>query len=198
MSLDPRRPSATILRPTLLSADEPLSRKQKAFAAIEQRDEGFFTRNPWEPILDFDDSIVNQIRGSGGLVLVLALGDPFSISDTDRLAVLWDDEVVADGPKTVRQGDRVIITIPSVRGSRLSVWCTSLLTASVINSAPLSQASVINAQEAERARAAEAAKPTPGGFLGGLFETQAKETSKVAIVLGLAALGLGYLWLKGK
>lgn len=182
-SLDPRRPGNALSVRSFYSVDDPPTRREKAFAAIEGRPQGMLEGNPWSPIFDFDSSVVGAIMASGGLVFTFQLSDPISVSDTDRLAALWDDEVVADGPMVVRQGARVTVVIPEVKGQRLSLWCTSLLAATPVDQQPLSQLGAVRAREATAA----AAKDKEPGAVQSAFSAWMKANTTlgvVAIVVG--------------
>lgn len=195
-AIDPRNPRNMLFASAVQSADAEPSRREKAFQAIEGHENGFLERNPWVPILDFDESIVNAVEAFGGLVVTLQLNDPVSFSDTDRLAVLWDDDTLADGPKTVRQGSRVVVTIPSVKGTRLSVWCTSLLSATVVDTQPLAKKAEVEAREATANKAAadaDAAKPNPVSSFLDKYLTASEHVGLLAVVVGGAVL---YFYLK--
>ncbi len=184
-ALDARRPR-NALRPTSgLSADAPVDRRDSAFAAIEGRAVGLLERNPWVPILDFDASIVGAVMANGGLVLTLQLNDPVSFTDTDRIAVLWDDQTLADGPKTVIQGKKVVITIPSVKGDRLSVWCTSMLVANIVDTQPLSQLANVNKNVAAGNAASDAQPSAFGDWVTKFFQAQTMGAVGVLVVGGV-------------
>ena len=102
--------------------DPTESRVDKAYRAIEGHENGWLDINKWVPIFDFDPAIAVRVAANGGLAFVIELSDPVSFSDTTRIAALWDDEVVAYGPATVREGSRVVITVPKADGVRLSLW----------------------------------------------------------------------------
>jgi hypothetical protein len=177
------------------SADSPPSRRDKAFAAIEGREPGLLSLNPWVPIFDFDDSTINSVAAHGGLVLTFQLSDPISFSDNNRVAMLWDDEVLADGPKIVRQGDRFVMTVPEVKGARLSLWCDSALAASLKDTQPLSQQSAVLQREADLKKVQDAQS---GKLVGGIFDSFFKANAAVGIAVVVVAGLVGYAWLKGK
>lgn len=188
--------SPSILRPRAFSVDGDggnVSRREKVYTAIEGDAPGFGTINPWVPVLDFDEAVTNQIASQHGSAFILQLSDPFFGLDSERLVLMWDDEVVAAGPMNVQEGDTIVVTVPDARGERLSVWCTDTLAINVLKSGPASLANQFRAEVAGKAVAdspLNVARDAASSALG------AGKT--VAIVGVLAAAVLGYFLLKDK
>lgn len=177
-----------------MSADEPdESRADKAFRAIEGHENGLLDINSWRPIFDFDSTIAARVAANGGLAMVIDLSDPINIgSDNTRLAALWDDEIKAFGPVVVREGSRVIVTIPEVKGTRLSLWCESTVVPTIVETRRLADAPRLQ-EDLNAANAANAAKTgTLDSFITGYLAT----TGVVGVVLALAVGAGVYLWLK--
>ncbi len=193
-----------VLRPVNVhSADSPPDRREMAFAAIEGRKCGMLELNPWVPILDFDAAFANAVNSSGGLVFTFALNDPVSFTDTDRIALLWDDQVLADGPKTVIQGTRVVMTVAAAKGTRLSLWATSMLAPTVVDQKPLSQLSAVVSRENDLAAAqkkADDAKPGPLAGVAKFFQDTLKIEADAAKTVALGVVVVGgvvlYFYLK--
>jgi hypothetical protein len=180
------------------SADgSPMSRNDKAHLAIEGTPPGFFGTE-WRPIRTFDAAFTRQIEAEGGQALALAMSDPFDVTrDNERLALLWDDQVVAAGPINFEEGDLVQVRIGPPKGAILSIWCTDgNVAAKVVDAAPASQASAL-AKRVEEKEAAEKhrenLKPNPfTEALEKFFEAQTK-VGIAAVVVGGVVL---YFWLK--
>jgi hypothetical protein len=177
-----------------LSADE--SRDDKAYRAIEGEEDPWWKNNPWEPIHEFGGTLNAQIQANGGLVLDVSLGNESWLipNQTTRLAVLWDDEVLAFGPVQVEIGSRFAIPIPRVAGANLSVWCTDSLALRINERRPMRELSdvenriTLDEQEQERA-------PNALERIGRKYATSASVAGTAVLVV--VAVG-AYLYLKGR
>lgn len=181
-------------RSPFLSADDPPDREEKAFAAIEGSEDGFFTNNPWEPIREFGNSLNASITANGGLVLDVSINDPFSVTDTCRIALLWDDEVLAFGPLVVEHGSRFAVTVARVAGKNLTAWCTDEVALTVHDKRPLQEAAeVVAAIDGRNEK-----KDREPSIFEKLFEKYVKGATVVGAV-GVTAVVIGaYFYLKGK
>jgi hypothetical protein len=170
------------------SADAP-SRRQKAFLAIEGREADLLERNPWNPIHTFAPG---EFPASGG-VLSFTLSDPLVGFDTERLALLWDDEVPAAAVTTVEEGQRVVVDIPAERvlGRQLSIWLTDGgVSISALRVDPLSRRDEVH-RAANAANKAETDKPSPfSDAMDKFVSAQTKVGIAVVVVAGIVL----YAW----
>lgn len=184
------------LRPEAKSADATKSREEKALLTIEGKEDGLFTFNPWQPVLDFDSSIVEAIA-RGGAAVALRVEDPTDLfdSDTERLAFLWDDEKLAGPVVTVTEGSELVIVFDEVKGQRLTAWCTDNVPVRITAVGPSSQAGELRSGIAQREKDKDATPGPLDKILATLGGTQ-KVIGVTVVVAGAVFLWF-YLGKKG-
>lgn len=107
--------------------------------------------------------------------LRLDIGDPWDLVDTERVALVWDGEIL-DGLHSVEEGKSVVIDVKAVKGDRLELWSTDSMPITVTPISP-------TRAESERARIrSEAAKGGFEGFLDRMQQTQFAVLAVVALV----------------
>jgi hypothetical protein len=157
--------------------------------------------NPWSPLVDYDETVTAQVAAQGGAAVSVLVGSSFGNVGTFRLALLWDDEVLAAPLVVVEEDTQVVIKVGEPKGTRLTLWGDAVV--------PISPGPVGPPGDADKIAAALAAKaqqPNPSGFLatveGGaktlvdkLFSFETASIQTVIVVGGLVALG--YLLFSG-
>ncbi len=170
------------------AADAP-SRRQKAFLAIEGREADLLELNPWNPLHTFAPG---EFPSSGGVVS-FRLSDPLVGFNTERLALLWDDEVPAAAVTTVEEGQAVVVDIPPERvlGRQLSIWLTDGgVSLQNLRVDPLSKRDDIHRAVNETNKTNDA-KPSP---FGDAFKVFMDSQTKVGIAVVVVAGILVYAW----
>lgn len=119
--LSATRDDDTLSAVTLDGAED---RRAKAYRAIEGHDPAWYQSNPWRRAWASAPGELAQF--AGGALLKIRVSDPLDFgSDTERLAVLWDDEAMAGPVMTAEQGTGFVVDIPApMRGDVLSIWLT--------------------------------------------------------------------------
>lgn len=145
----------------------------KAYRTIEGHDPAWYQRNPW--VRTWASAPRQLASFTGGALLKLKVDDPIDFgSDVERIAVLWDGEVMAGPVVSVEQGNSIMVDIPApMRGEVLEVWITGAIKVEVSVHPP-------SAKDAIRAELTEEAEDQGAmqDFVDGMGERYDKEQNR--------------------
>ncbi len=153
MSCDPSTQSCSDL--------EALSREDKIELLLGEADpadhplNALFGINSWVPLIDFPPSVTAQLALQGGATIVVKIGTegPLDlVHSTQRIALVWDDEVV-ELETTSDEDTTLVARVGPPRGARLTLWGDSLIDAHLVQIGTPGQANDIQKNvEADNAK----------------------------------------------